>query len=141
LIQYHGWGDAAIAPVSSINYYESVKTFLTTYPDPRSGSPEAIQDFYRLFMVPGMGHCAGGYGPNNFGNTLTPVQQDAENDVLTALETWVEKGTAPARMIGTGKTRDGSKALTRPLCPYPQVATYDGKGDPNSAASFTCVAP
>jgi feruloyl esterase len=141
LIHYHGWGDAAIPGVSSISYYEKVRAFLATYSDPRSGAPDSIQDFYRLFMVPGMGHCAGGYGPNNFGNTLTPVQKDAENDVLTALETWVEKGTPPARLIGTGKTRDGSKPLTRPLCPYPQTAKYDGKGDPNSAASFTCAAP
>lgn len=140
LIQYHGWGDAAIPAESSINYYEKVKTFLATYPDPRSPGG-SIEDFYRLFLVPGMGHCGGGYGANNFGNTGAAVPRDAGHDLLTALEAWVEKGTAPARLIGTGRTRDGSKSLTRPLCLYPQVAKYDGKGDPDEASSFTCAAP
>ena len=94
LIQYHGWGDAAIAPIASIEYYERVKLFMSRFPDPRSESSTHVDDFYRLFMVPGMGHCAGGNGPNVFGNRPgAPV--DADHDVVVALEQWVEKGVAP----------------------------------------------
>lgn len=142
MITYHGWGDAAIAPLSSIEYYENVRTFLTRYPDARNSGSPAVEDFYRLFMVPGMGHCGGGYGPNSFGNAGTPASLDPEHDVLAALERWVEEGVAPERLIGTGKVvGDPSKKLTRPLCPYPQVARYKGTGDPNDAASFSCAAP
>src|SRR5580700_2395510 len=138
LIQYHGWGDAAIAPNGSIEYYERVKLFMSRYPDPRTDSSKPVEDFYRLFMVPGMGHCAGGNGPNVFGNRPgAPV--DADHDVVVALEQWVEKGVAPKQLIGTGKAAgDPSKTLTRPLCVYPQTAHYNGTGDTNQAASFTC---
>jgi feruloyl esterase len=82
-----------------------------------------VKDFLRLFLAPGMHHCAGGPGLNNF-------------DALTALESWVEKGKAPdsllARHVGTSVQR------TRPLCSYPSIAVYDGKGDRNSASSFSC---
>jgi len=139
LIQYHGWGDAAIAPLGSIEYYESVRSFLGKFPDARSDSSRPVQDFYRLFMVPGMGHCGGGVGPNSFGNGAT-ASADPEHNVFAALERWVEKGVAPERLIGTGKAvGDPAKTLTRPLCPYPQVARYNGTGDPYSAASFACV--
>jgi len=67
LIQYRGWGDAAISSLGSIDYYEKVRSFLGKFPDARSDSSKPVQDFYRLFMIPGMGHC-GGVGPNNFGN-------------------------------------------------------------------------
>ena len=143
LIQYHGWADAAIAPASSIDYYEKVRAFLAKYPDARSDSTRPVQDFYRLFMVPGMAHCAGGIGPNNFGNGgLGAGTGDPERDVVAALDRWVEKGTAPDRLIGTGPVAgDPSKKLTRPLCPYPQVARYSGSGDPTDAASFSCKQP
>jgi feruloyl esterase len=139
LIQYHGWGDAAIAPLNSIQYYERVRDFLSKYPDARSDSSKPVQDFYRLFMVPGMGHCAGGAGPNNFGNRAG-AKKDPEHDVFVALEQWVEKGVAPEKMIGTGTVvGDPAKPLTRPLCPYPHVARYMGTGEPNNAESFACV--
>jgi hypothetical protein len=143
LIQYHGWGDAAISPISSIEYYESVRAFLATYPDPRSDSSKPEQDFYRLFMVPGMGHCGGGAGPNNFGNNgPAAVSSDPERDILSALERWVEKSVAPDRLIGSGTAvGDSSKKMTRPLCPYPQVARYSGAGDVNDASNFVCAAP
>ena len=143
LIQYHGWGDAAIAPLSSIEYYEKVTAFLSKYPDARSDASRPVQDFYRLFMVPGMGHCSSGIGPNHFGNdgyTAGGLRGDPERDVLAALEQWVEKGKAPERLIGTGTAVDEpSKMLTRPLCPYPLVVRYNGTGDPNQAASFSCA--
>jgi len=130
LIQYHGWGDAAISPLSSIQYYGAVKAFMA-----KNAGQVSLPVFYRLFMVPGMGHCGGGAGPNNFGNGEGSTNIDAEHDIVTALDRWVEQGTAPDKLIGTGA------GLTRPLCPYPQVALYKGTGDTNDAANFTCSAP
>ena len=92
-------------------------------------------------MVPGMGHCGGGFGPVGFGNGGGPASRDPEHDVLSALERWVEKGVAPDHLIGTGPVPgEPSKKLTRPLCAYPQVARYKGSGDTNDAANFTCAA-
>lgn len=141
LIQYHGWGDAAITALSSIDYYESVRTFLNRFPDPRSETRD-MDDFYRLFLVPGMGHCSGGIGPNNFGNGILATSIDPEHDLLSALEAWVEQDVAPARLIGTGTAvNDPETTLTRPLCPYPRTARYLGSGDPNNAENFACALP
>ena len=104
-----------------------------------------MEDFYRLFMVPGMGHCAGGLGANNFGNSgaFSLLTIDADHDVVSALDRWVEKSVAPRKIIATGYV-DGSLvkgvALTRPLCPYPQVAKYKGSGSTDDAANFVCQA-
>jgi feruloyl esterase len=117
LILYHGWSDAAITPLNAINYYESIK-------DPAG--------FVRLYMVPGMQHCGGGPGPNNFGQTAPGASGDALHDVNTAIERWVEQGTAPAQIIARREQR------TRPLCPYPQVAKYQGTGSTDDAANFVC---
>jgi hypothetical protein len=138
LIQYHGWGDAAIPATSSIAYYEKVKDFMNKFPDGRSGTASSLDNFYLLFMVPGMGHCAGGNGPNTFGNRPgAPI--DPDHDVVAALEQWVEKGIAPKQLIGSGKASgDSSATLTRPLCAYPQTAHYNGTGDTNQAVNFTC---
>ncbi|MGB7762570.1 MAG: tannase/feruloyl esterase family alpha/beta hydrolase [Bryobacteraceae bacterium] len=139
LIQYHGWRDAAIAPLSSIEYYESVRASLARFPDTRGDASRPIQDFYRLFMVPGMGHCGGGVGPNRFGNS-SGSPGGPETNIVSALERWVEKGTAPEKIIASGVRGDNrTETLTRPLCPYPQVAKYKGAGDPNDAASFVCA--
>jgi hypothetical protein len=131
LIQYHGWGDAAISPFNSVNYAESVRA--------KMGAGSAA--FYRLFMVPGMSHCNGGLGANSFGNGGTTIG-DAEHDMVTALDAWVEKNTAPEKIVATGFV-EGDKAkgtITRPLCPYPQEAQYAG-GDANEAANFVCRVP
>ena len=144
IIQYHGWGDAAIPAPSSIEYYETVRTFLSTYPDARTPGAPPAEDFYRLFLVPGMGHCGGGSGASSFGNGGggAATSRDPERDIFTALERWVEQDVAPARLVGTGRaTDDPSKPLTRPLCSYPQVAQYRGSGDVNDAANFACAAP
>jgi feruloyl esterase len=140
LIQFHGWGDAAISALSSIAYYENVRSFMEQFPDARSERRTPTEDFYRLFLVPGMGHCGGGSGPTSFGNTGAEWAGDAERDILTALEKWVERGAPPERLIGTGKApEDPSKSLTRPICLYPQVARYKGSGDIYDAASFQCA--
>jgi feruloyl esterase len=115
LIMYHGWNDQLIQAGNSINYYNSVVKAM--------GARET-DDFARLFMAPGMLHCAGGPGPNRF-------------DAVTALEQWVEQGTKPASLTAS-HLANGVVDRTRPLCPYPQVAVYDGSGSIDEAASFAC---
>ena len=140
LIQYHGWGDAAIPAPGSIEYYERVKAFLGSHPDSRNTGGKEIEAFYRLLLVPGMGHCGGGFGPVNFGNGGPGA--DPDHDIALALERWVEQGIAPDQVIGTGPAPlDPKRQLSRPLCVYPRVARYQGTGDANDAANFSCVAP
>jgi hypothetical protein len=137
LIQYHGWGDAAIPPQNSINYFESVQSVMGT--TTRERDLGATQGFYRLFMVPGMSHCAGGIGATTFGN-VPSAQRDPGHDVVSALDQWVQKGIAPNQIVATGfMGGDPAKGveMTRPLCPYPEEAMYKGTGDTNSAANFT----
>ena len=81
----------------------------------------------RLFMVPGMGHCGGGPGPN-------------QANFLGAMERWVETGVAPGRITASHVT-NGRVDMTRPLCPFPQVAKWNGVGSTNDARDFTCEAP
>ena len=144
LLQYHGWGDSAIVASSSIAYYDAVRSFMSAAPDPRSTAKE-VDDFYRLFMVPGMSHCGGGVGPVRFGNDGNPPAAsiaDPERDMFTALERWVEQGVAPARLIGSGPNPlDAAKTMTRPLCPYPQQVQYKGSGATDDAANFVCAVP
>jgi feruloyl esterase len=116
---YHGWNDQLIAPKNSINYYESVVKVM--------GGLDKVNDSMRLFMEPGMTHCAGGDGPNNF-------------DTLSAIERWVEQKQAPVQIPATHITA-GKVDRSRPLCPYPQVAVYNGSGDTDVADNFTCRLP
>jgi feruloyl esterase len=116
LLQYHGWADPGIAPGSSVNYYKSVLEAM--------GGRSKIDDSYRLFMVPGMGHCGGGDGTSTF-------------DMVSALDAWVTTGKAPAQ-IPASRVVNGAVVRTRPLCPYPQVATYKGSGSTDDAANFSC---
>ena len=103
---------------------------------------QSVGEFVRLYMVPGMQHCAGGPGPYMFGQLGIGTARDPGHNVFVALEEWVEGGRAPAAIIATklNDDHDPSKGIrmTRPLCPYPQIATYDGKGDQNNAGSFVC---
>jgi feruloyl esterase len=97
--------------------------------------------FVRLFMVPGMQHCGGGPGPNNFGQGAT-TGGDPQHDVEAALERWVEQGAAPDQIIATkfkGAAPASGVARTRPLCKYPQVAKWSGTGSTDDAANFACV--
>lgn len=127
LIVYHGWSDAAISPLNAIAYYQSVQAKMGAKAD----------GFVRLFMVPGMQHCGGGPGPNVFGqNGEGP--EDAEHNINTALEKWVEGGAAPPWIVATKYKSAGVVERTRPLCPYPQTAHYKGSGSTDSAANFVC---
>ena len=135
LILYHGWNDAALPPQNTINYYQAVQAKLGQRP---------AAAFTRLYMVPGMQHCTGGPGPNRFGQMVAPEQSDARNDMTMALERWVETGVAPNEIIAIKTQANDAKSpvvRTRPLCPYPQVARYKGKGSTDEAANFACVNP
>ena len=120
MISYAGWMDPVVPPQDTAAYYDGVVKAM--------GGLDKTRDFYRLFMAPGMGHCSGGPGPNQF-------------DAITALEQWVEKGVAPDELIATPQHRGARSRRTRPLCPYPQVARYKGAGSIDEAASFACVTP
>ena len=145
ILHYHGWNDPAISSVNSVNYYESVVSFFSGRRETRADALEDVQDFYRLFMVPGMQHCGGGPGPNAFGGpfALPAPVTDAEHDVLSALERWVEHGKPPKKLIATKYAGDNPAAgitMQRPLCPYPKAAVYTGRGSTNDPASFKCRA-
>jgi feruloyl esterase len=141
VIQYHGWDDSNIPPLEAVNLFkEVVADQAKRHKLTEQQAIEATEKFYRLFMVPGMGHCSGGTGPNVFGqNGARSVKDGPEYDTLSALERWVEKGTAPDEFIGSHVDQKTNTAtMTRPLCAYPKVAIYNGSGDPNNAESFTC---
>lgn len=111
LIVYHGLSDQAMSTGSLVRWYERLT--------PRDA--QGPQSWARLFLVPGMTHCGGGQSTDQF-------------DLLAAIQAWVEEGKAPDRVIARG---DAFPGKTRPLCPHPRVARYDG-GDENDAASFSC---
>jgi feruloyl esterase len=114
LLMYHGWADQQVAPGSSVEFYKQTVA--------QSGG---AANWARLYMVPGMGHCSGGEGPDSF-------------DKIGAMEQWVEKGKAPREIVVSHRTA-GKVDRTRPLCPYPQVARYKGAGSVDDAANFSCV--
>jgi Tannase and feruloyl esterase len=140
MIQYAGMVDSIVTPLSSVKFYESVVAADGLKPD--AAALARTQQFYRLFLAPGVGHCGGGPGPNQFGQA--GGGGDAEHDLVAALELWVEKGVAPTRVVATKFVADDSSkgvAMTRPLCAFPQVAKYKGTGDVKDAANFACNAP
>ena len=118
LLMYHGWADPGVPPLESVNYYKSAV-------DSAGGDAKAA-DSIRLFMVPGMGHCGGGDGPNSF-------------DMMTAITNWREDGQAPVR-IAASHLANGRVDRTRPLCAYPEIAKYKGSGSVDDAANFVCEA-
>lgn len=132
LISYQGWSDQSVPPLGVIDYLKDVENFM--------GGKDAVSEFYRLFMMPGVAHCVGGEGPSRV-------------DALTALENWVEAGTAPEKLIAYKLKQDPGDFdvahlppknedvdLTRPLYPYPDVARYRS-GDPKRWQSFERASP
>ncbi len=145
LIQYHGWDDASFTAGWETRYYRMVVDAVG------GGDLAQVQDFYRLFMMPGVGHCgANSFGPvdigaeNDAGNQV-PVSGDPDHDALSALMDWTENGVAPHRLIASAFANDDDPtqpvSIQRPLCPYPQLAVYDGTGDAARASSFRCEPP
>jgi len=116
LIFYHGWADPQVSPGATIEYFNEVQK-----------ATEKASESTRLFMAPGMGHCRGGEGPDTF-------------DMVSALDSWVEKGQAPREVLASHAT-NGVVDRTRPLCAYPQVAKYKGTGSIDEASNFVCTAP
>ncbi len=129
-IVYQGWQDPVVNPADTIAYYDQVKAL--------QGSQEETDKFFRLFFAPGMGHCGGGAGTTVFGNNGTaPPTVDAQHDVLSALDQWVEQGSAPDSIIASRLT-NGTVVRTHPLCPFPKQAVYSGSGSTDDAANFSC---
>lgn len=129
-IVYQGWQDPVVNPIDTIAYYEKVRNL--------QGSQAETDKFFRLFMVPGMGHCSGGTGAANFGNQGAPSPViDADHDLLMAMNNWVENGATPGSMIAS-RVQNGNTVRTRPLCAYPKKAVYKGTGSTDEAASFIC---
>ena len=129
LLMYQGWNDPFEPPAATTRYYETVERLM--------GGRAATQDFYRLFMIPGMGHCGGGAGAGTI-------------DYLTSLEGWVERGNAPQKLIGWHMKGPqspqrfpppaGETTFSRPVYPYPSRARYAGSGNPDAATSYRPVA-
>jgi feruloyl esterase len=115
LLLYAGWADTTITPKNTVEYYQSIV---------KKMSSKETKDFAELFMVPGMGHCRGGNGPDTF-------------DTIGTMENWREKGVTPVAIPATNR----NSGLSRPLCPYPQYAKYKGTGDLKDAANWACTAP
>lgn len=135
LIMYHGWSDAAISPLNTIDYFNRVE---------KAMGGRNVNAFLRLYMAPGMQHCGGGPGADGFGVYESSTEPAGpQHSMFSALEQWVEKGVAPERIIARklNDPLDPTKGIkmTRPLCPFPQVAKYKGSGDTNDEANFVCA--
>jgi feruloyl esterase len=117
LLLYHGWADPSIPPGHTVLYYKEVLNKMGKKQD----------DWFKLYMEPGMAHCGGGVGPDQFNK-------------MGVIERWREAGQAPDSIIASHVT-GSSVDMTRPLCAYPQVAVYKGVGSTNDAASFSCKLP
>jgi hypothetical protein len=117
LIAWHGWADPLIYAEGTIDYYKRVVK--------QMGGAEKTAGFFRLFMAPGVGHCSGGAGPPPSGQ-------------FDAVVRWVEEGKAPETLDAIGRDSSGKIVRARPLCPYPLVARYKGRGSADDAASFEC---
>jgi feruloyl esterase len=117
LLLYHGWADPGIPPGHTVSYYKNVLATMGGNQD----------DWLRLYMEPGMAHCRGGVGPDQFNK-------------MGVIERWREAGETPGAILAAHDT-NGTVDMTRPLCPYPQVAVYKGVGSTNDAANFACKQP
>jgi len=116
LVMWHGFADQLIVPGGTIDYYDAVSR--------RSGGYDRTQNFARLFLAPGVGHCGGGAGPQPQG-------------LFDAVVNWVERKQAPEKILAT-KLNGAVVAQSRPLCPYPAFARWNGMGSTDDAANFVC---
>jgi feruloyl esterase len=160
LIQFAGWNDSVVPPDGSVNYYHSLALFekLHTLPSPiidamvNNLSPQdvavtaqflgdRVRQYHRLFLLPAVAHCGGSTGPSSIGGGMPEPPaafRDADHHVVSAVIKWVEQGVAPERIIAT-RFSGSTLTLSRPLCPYPAQAVYNGSGDVNVASNFACV--
>lgn len=135
MIMYQGWNDPFMMPQRTIAYYEGVAAL----------EGKRAADTMRLYMAPNVSHCGGGDGPNEFGGALQSPDsgKDPEHNMLLALEAWVEQGRVPEEIIATRSdaASGNARTKTRPLCPYPAIAQWNGRGDVNDAKNFQCTNP
>jgi pimeloyl-ACP methyl ester carboxylesterase len=117
LLLYTGMSDPVFSGHDLIRYYRQIEQ--------NNGGEKETHSFARLYLVPGMNHCSGGPGLDDF-------------DTLGAMQSWVEEGKAPESLLSSGRAFPGR---SRPLCAYPQIARYNGTGNPEDAASFRCRLP
>lgn len=117
LLLSHGWTDGLIPAMSTVEFYETLI---------RDLGPKKAAAGTRLFMIPGMDHCAGGAGPWMF-------------DAITTIDRWVETKQAPERIVVSNPP--GAPVRTRPLCPWPQEAVYSGEGSTDEERNFRCERP
>jgi len=119
IVLWHGWSDQLIYPEGTIDYYQRVEK--------QMGGPGNTAKFARLFLAPGVGHCAGGPGPQ-------------PNGQFEAVVRWVEEGEAPETLNAVRRDPSGKTIRTRPLCQFPMAARFKGAGSTDDAASFVCAA-
>ena len=111
MIIYHGWSDAALSAYETTKHYDKARA-----------EDIKLDNYVRLFMLPGVLHCSGGPGPQ-------------EADWLGILQQWVENDNPPDKVVLT-RTQEGSTIMQRPVYPYPGTAVYKGTGDPNMESSY-----
>lgn len=122
MLTFVGANDQLIMPQGVLHYYRQMAR---RYGGPKDADFKGVQEFFRLFRGPGVAHCSGGVGPQ-------------PQNLFGILVDWVENGVTPQSVPALNTGAGGVVTRTRPLCPYPQTAIYDGAGDPNNAASFSC---
>jgi len=129
-IFFQGWADSVITPMMDVDFYDRVVA--------RYGQ-EKTDDFFRFFALAGMGHCSGGPGFSHIGGaTGAPVKDDADHDMVRALDLWVTSNQPPSLFIGAHLNDAKNVTATRPICRFPLQARYTGRGDVNRAENFTC---
>ena len=147
MIIYNGWADGVVSAMDTALYYDNVVKKVGG-----TGATALVdtQSFVRLFLIPGMAHCVGGFCPNRPGaadSEGVPEDPSPQNNWIMALEGWVENGIAPDKMIGATLVSD-KVDMTRPLCTYPKIAKYKGAPPYNmtnaavkSATNWSCENP
>jgi feruloyl esterase len=162
IVHYHGWNDSVVPPDGSIAYLHALTQFEKLQHLPRHAfdqqveklSPQVVaataqafgkrvQDYHRLFLLPAVSHCGGGTGPNAIGGGApepTANLRDADHHTVSAVIKWVEQGVAPEKIIAS-RIVSGAVVRSRPVCPYPAQAAYNGSGNIDDAANFSCVTP
>jgi feruloyl esterase len=144
LILTHGFADSQVATLNTVAYYERLIASQTREGrhnvEERNEALRRTQEFARLFLFPGVGHCAGGAGPDRIEGDLTPPPAaQIDRIALDPLVQWVEHGIAPDLIIAY-HVANGVQDFSRPVCPYPALPRYSGGGDPTKASSFVCTA-
>ena len=162
MIHYHGWNDSVVPPDGSIGYllaltqFEKLQNLPSKVIDQQvdkltpqvvaataNAFGQQVRQYHRLFMLPATGHCGGSTGPSSIGGGAPEppsAYRDAEHHVVSAVIKWVEEGVAPEKIVAT-RFAGGALVRSRPVCPYPAQAAYNGSGSIDDAANFTCVTP